>query len=267
MVLTFYPHPVHVLNPEKENPLIVSLPYRLKLIEQLNIDVCLVIHFTKHFSRLSPEKFIQRYLIEKLHPKEIAVGDDFRFGQNRAGDLEYFEKAGRQYDFTVSTVPTTQSGKRKIGSSRIRQLILEGKLKAAAKLLNRPVSILGRVIRGDGRGKKLGYPTVNIHPGEIILPPLGVYIVRVCLADKLHCGIANIGRRPSFKRAGKVNVEVHIFDFNLNVYDKEITVEFLKKIRDERHFRSPEELIRQIRRDERSARWYFQNKENFLPDY
>ncbi len=256
MVITFSPHPMRVLNPAKENPLIVPLVYRIELISKLNIDVCLVIHFTKRFASLSPEQFIRKYLVEKIRPKEIFVGDDFRFGQNREGDLEYFREAGVKYGFFVRVVATTRRGREKIGSRRIRTLILDGKLKMAARLLNRPVSLLGRVVKGQRRGKSLGFPTANINPEKTVFPPIGVYVVQSHFNGKTLQGIANLGKRPSFDGRNKVNLEVYFFNFRGNLYGKEIVVEFLQRIRDEQRFESKDKLISRIKLDEEYAhRW------------
>lgn len=255
IVMTFSPHPVQVLHPDSYLPFVVSLPHRLKLIEQLDVVKCIVIDFTKQFSQLTARQFIKRYLVDHIRPKEIFVGDDFRFGQNRSGTLEYFKEAGRMYGFRVNTVAPVKGGRRKIGSSWIRRLIMEGKLHVAKRFLGRNVSVMGKVVKGDGRGKYLGFPTANIYPKNAVIPPVGVYAVKIVVGNKKFNGMANIGRRPSFKKNGDdVNVEVHIFDFNKGLYRKEIIVEFIKKIRKERVFDLKEKLIAQLKRDEIKSR-------------
>lgn len=260
MVMTFFPHPVNVLRPREHLPLIVSLPYRLKLIEQLGVDICIVIPFNKRFAHLTPEKFIKRYLCEKIKPKEVIVGDDFRFGQNREGTLDYFRSAGKRYGFEVDTIHVKRGGKKTVSSSRIRKFIAAGKLREASHLLDRPVSILGRVVHGDARGKTLGYPTANINPYNVILLPPGVYLVNIRFKRRTYHGIANIGQRPSFKKKGKVNIEVFIFDFKKDLYGKEIVIEFMKRLRDEQQFPSKTALIKQIRIDEQKARKWFSKR-------
>ncbi len=249
LVMTFWPHPVHVLRPELGLPYIVSLHHRLKLIEELGAKGCIVVHFTRRFARLSPEQFIRDYIVARIDPAEIYVGNDFRFGQGREGTLEYFEQAGAKYGFKVRVVDAVKAGKKKIGSSIIRQLISEGKLTRAAKLLGRGVSVMGKVVRGDGRGKKLGFPTANIFIQNGVIPPLGVYAVRVRIGEKTLEGMANIGRRPSFKKNDRVHLETHIFNFHRSLYNKEIIVEFVQKIRNERKFDSPDQFITQLRND------------------
>ncbi len=249
LVMTFWPHPVHVLRPELGLPYIVSLQHRLKLIEELGVKGCIVVHFTRRFARLSPEQFIRDYIVARIAPKEIYIGDDFRFGQGREGTLEYFEQAGAKYGFKVRVVDAVKTGKNKIGSSIIRQLIGEGKLAQAAKLLGRAVSVMGKVVRGDGRGKKLGFPTANIFIQNSMIPPLGVYAVRVRIDKKTLGGMANIGRRPSFKKNDRVHLETHIFNFHRSLYNKEIIIEFVQKIREEKKFDSRTEFVAQLRND------------------
>ena len=254
-VLTFFPHPLHVLRPEIYLPLIISLPHRIKLIEELGVDACMVVKFTKSFSRLSPKAFIEQYLMKRLKPTEVFVGEDFRFGQNRRGTLEFFKHEGERRGFHVNIFRPVKEKKGKIGSTLIRQLIIDGQLKEASHLLGRPVSIMGKVIVGNRRGQRLGFPTANIDPDNIVIPPVGVYAASVMINRKIYGAMANIGHRPSFDQAdSKINVEIHIFDFEKNLYGKEIIVEFIKKIREEKIFFSPQKLIDQLKKDEQQAR-------------
>ncbi len=255
IVMTFSPHPVQVLKPKDYLPFIVSLPHRLKLIEQLDVMACVVVHFTKRFSQLDAQEFIKHYLVRRINPKEIFVGNDFRFGKDRRGTLENFKEAGRKYQFKVNTMVPVKGGRTKIGSSRIRQLIIDGKLTMAKRFLGRYVSIMGKVISGDSRGKKLGFPTANLHPENSVIPPIGVYAAYAIVDNKKLKGMANVGRRPSFKkRSSNINIEIHIFDFQKNLYGKEIIIEFVKKIRNEKVFASKEKLIAQLKRDEIKTR-------------
>ena len=258
VVMTFFPHPVQVLRPEISLPLIVSLPHRLKLIEQLGVDAAIVIRFTKKFSKLSPEKFIKDFLVNHLQPINVFVGDDFRFGQDRTGTLEYFKEAGEKYGFEVNVVDPVKTHHEKISSTRIRQLIAEGELDGACRLLGRHVSLMGKVIKGDGRGRKLGFPTANILPNNELIPPLGVYVVNILVGKKVFHGMANIGRRPSFKSSNnQLNIEVNIFNFHKNVYGRNILVEFIHKIREEKFFNSKHDLIAQLKKDALKAKQIF----------
>lgn len=260
VVITFSPHPVHVLRPQIYCPLIVSLSHRLKIMASLGVDVCVVVPFRKSFSRVSPGKFIRQHLLRLFNPSEVIVGDDFRFGQARQGTLATFRQAAKEYGFKFSVIPTRVRGEKHFSSSRIREYILSGELQKAARLLGRPVALLGHVVHGDAIGRNLGYPTANINSAQELLPPSGIYIIHVHWRDRLYQGVAYIGRRPSIKKIGPVKVEAHIFNFHRDLYGQEILIEFLKKIREEKVFRSQDELVHQIRKDELVARRWFARK-------
>ncbi len=254
VVMTFMPHPVHVLHPEVDLAYITSLPFRVRLIQELGA-ACIVVPFTKQFSRLTPQGFIERCLVKYVQPKEVFVGDDFRFGRDRSGTWDAFQAAGESHGFKVNVVSVIKGARKKIGSSTIRRLIGEGKLRAAGKLLGRNVSIMGKVVKGDGRGKRLGFPTANIPVSRELVPPVGVYAVKVRAGSRTFPGMANVGRRPSFRGPhGEVNVEAHLFGFKRTLYHQEIIVEFIKKIRNERMFLSPDRLTAQLQKDKKKAR-------------
>lgn len=258
MVMTFFPHPLHVLKPDCSPPFLVPLKQRLKLMEQLGIEVCLVVHFTRKFSYLTATRFMEEYIIQSINPQEIFIGRDFKFGHARQGDSRLLRDFGKIYGFKVYVVAPRKEYGDVISSTRIRSLIATGRLALAQRLLGRPVSILGQVRKGDGRGKTLGFPTANIHPVGQVLPPCGVYAVEVVVKNKTYRGMANIGRRPSFyEENSPVHVEVHIFDFHKNIYKREIEVRFFRKIRAEKQFISVEELMRQLRKDEQTIRMCF----------
>ena len=261
IVMTFDPHPVRVLRPENRLPLLVSLPFRLKLIAAMGVDATVIVRFTKAFSRLAPKQFIAKYLLQPFSPREIIVGDDFRFGQDRAGTIAFFGQAGKKNDFKVVSLKTKERGRKKFSSTMARDFIVNGQLKKAADILGRPVSLWGRVVPGDKRGKALGYPTANIVPMGEVLPPRGVYVVQVCYENKILKGMSNVGVRPSFHNEDHLNVEVHIFNFNKNLYGQDIVVEFLQKIRNELYFPSREALVAQLKKDESfSRKWFTKNK-------
>jgi riboflavin kinase / FMN adenylyltransferase len=257
LVVTFHPHPAQVLH-KREISYLVSLPHRLKIIEELGVDIVMVIRFTKKFAHQKPEQFVKDYLVGQLGVKEVFVGDDFRFGENRAGDVDFFSSMGKKYGFKVNHLHPVKRTKEKISSTSLRELIRAGRLDEAASMLGRRVALLGKVVRGDGRGKKLGYPTANIKFDCDVLPPKGVYMVELLFEGKRYSALANIGIRPSFKsREEGLSLEVHVLDFHKNIYNREVIVEFLKKIRDEQKFSSPDALVAQIRKDEQKARAYF----------
>jgi len=262
IVLTFSPHPVEVLHPEKKLQLLVSLSYRLQLIERTGIDTCIVARFTQQFSQLSPRIFIERYLLPHTNLSDVFVGGDFRFGHDREGTLAFLKKEGRIFGFNVHGIDVIATAKKKchskISSSMIRRYIYEGKLKKASMLLGREVSFLGKVTRGQGLGTRLGFPTLNVHPQNFIHPPLGVYAAVVEIESKKYPGMAYIGRRPTIQgtNAGVV-IEAHLFKFHKNVYGKDVLISFLKKIRGEKKFHSQEKLIEEMKIDKKRVLKYF----------
>ena len=260
VIMTFHPHPVHVLHPEIDLPLIVSLDYRLQLIAEQGVDICIVVSFTKKFSLQDPEQFIQKYLLRRVAAQEVVIGEDFRFGRNRSGTFADFEEAGRKYGLRVAAISVGNHGKKTVSSSVIRELISAGDLKKAARLLKRPVSTMGVVVQGDSRGKKLGFPTANIQLSDEVLPSLGVYLVCVRFDGKVFPGVANLGRRPSFKSGKEVVLEVHLLDFRGRLYGKKVILQYLKKVRDEKYFPSVASFKKQIQKDVKLARAFFQKR-------
>jgi riboflavin kinase/FMN adenylyltransferase len=257
IVITFSPHPAHILRPDVKLGSIISLQDRFRLLSDLGVTACLVIRFNRSFAGIRPQKFIKDILVKKLGVKAIFVGDGFRFGKDRSGDIALFQRLGLEYGYETHAVSGLKQGGTIISSTRIRQLIGTGKLNEAARLLGRGVSISGIVVKGSQRGKSLGFPTANIDYEADILPPKGVYVVRVLLGAKNYPAIVNIGTRPSFeKQIFKLYLEAHILDFSKNIYGKRLEVEFLKKVRNEKKFTNPQQLIQQIQKDEAFARKY-----------
>ncbi|MBF0571315.1 MAG: bifunctional riboflavin kinase/FAD synthetase [Candidatus Omnitrophica bacterium] len=258
IVITFFPHPAHVLCPGVKLGYLSSLKDRLVLLDDLGVEACLVVRFTPRFARIEPQKFIKDILVKKLGVEALFVGDDFRFGKDRRGDITLFRELGLKYGYETHAVSQIKQGSRSISSTRIRKLLSEGKLNEAERLLGRKVSISGPVIRGSRRGRDLGYPTANVAYEADILPLQGVYVVRVLLGKKSYLAIANIGTRPSFeKQNSNLLLEVHILDFSKDIYGLRLQVEFLKKIRNEKKFSNPQDLIQQIQKDEAFARKCF----------
>jgi riboflavin kinase/FMN adenylyltransferase len=269
-IITFFPHPVHVLRPDISLPYLMSLQHRLCLFKELGVDFVVVIPFNKKFSQIDPVYFIKEILVKNFHAKAIYVGENFRFGKDRKGDINLFRDLSSHLDYRMHAVKTLTYKGEPISSGRLRRLIPKGNLKEAQKLFGRPVSVLGKVVRGSSRGKLLGFPTANVDYQCDALPSLGVYAVRIilpqgkmspCCKGKVLYGMANLGFRPSFKeRELKAHLEVNIFNFNRNIYGQEILVELLKKIRDEQKFSSKDDLIAQIRKDEITIRRFLKVK-------
>lgn len=260
VVMTFDPHPRRVICPQENLPLISSLAYRLKLFEEMGVGACILVRFTKSFSSMEPSAFVEQYLKRRIGAAEIVVGDDFFFGKDRRGNIKTLQELGNKYQFKVHVIATHQKGMKQISSSRIRNFIRQGDIGHAQDLLDRPVAVYGRVVRGDHRGRLLGYPTANLDPHATGMAPIGVYCVRVTFKEHVYFGMANIGHRPSFKAKAPVNIEVHIFDFKGDLYGKNILVEFLNHIRDERPFSDKESLIRQLHLDAALVKeWFAKN--------
>ncbi|MFC1594007.1 bifunctional riboflavin kinase/FAD synthetase [Candidatus Omnitrophota bacterium] len=250
IVFTFYPHPYHILKPRTYLPLLISLTHRLQLIRSLGVDACVVQPFTERFSALGAKKFIEEVVVKKLHPHEIYVGSDFSFGRDRHGDITLLKSLALKHNFTVKLIVPVKIARAVISSTCVRTFIRSGDLRKAQRFLGRTVSVIGTVVRGSRRGRILGYPTANIDCGAEVVPPLGVYAVKIILKDNAYYGMANIGTRPSFKhKKPKITVEVHIFRFKQSIYGKVVEIEFLQKIRDEKRFSSKAALITQIRKD------------------
>lgn len=260
VVMTFDPHPFQVIHPSEKIPLIDSLDYRIQLLQDYGVDGVVVVPFTKRFSQLKPEIFIRRYIVEPFHPQAVFVGNDFMFGANRAGSSAKFTEAGQKHHFIFKALEQVKTQGHKISSTRIRELIRQGKLSQAEKLLGRRVGYMGKVVHGDSRGKSLGYPTANIDFQNVVIPPLGVYAVQVRVGKKTYPGMGYIGRRPTYEKANHhLNMEVNIFDFKERLYDKPIIVELVKRTRGEKAFSSEGKLLQQIKRDEENIRTILKN--------
>jgi riboflavin kinase/FMN adenylyltransferase len=254
VVLTFDPHPVRVLQPDRAPLLLTSTEHKLALIGALGVDACLLLTFDPSFAATPPEDFIAT-IAGKTHAlQSICVGSRFRFGHNRAGDVRLIHKLAPQYGFTLKEIHsvTTPEGAM-ISSTAVRQHVLAGNLDAAAAMLGRAFSILGTVEHGDHRGREIGFPTANLNPHNEALPPDGVYAVRVLFEGKSLGGVVNIGVRPTFAGTAR-RLEVHIFDVNQGLYGRDIEVVFTRRLRDEKKFASMEELRAQIAADVAAAR-------------
>ena len=257
ILVTFWPHP-------QAQKSLYSLEHRLNLIERMGIDLALVIKFDRSFSQISAENFVKNILVGKLGAAHIFIGRNFRFGRYASGDAGLLEKLSSRYNFKLKTFAVMKIKQQAISSTYIRCLISRGDLKDAEKLLLRPVSILGTVIHGTSLARKLGFPTANINPHHEILPPSGVYAVKVIYQKRKFNGICYIGPKPTFIKEGMkggrqkdTHIEVHIFKFRRNIYGKNLEVQFLKKIRPARKFAKVENLANQVKKDIQKAQRLF----------
>jgi riboflavin kinase/FMN adenylyltransferase len=248
-VLTFANHPATVLRPEMPLTLLTDLGERLRLIAAAGIELAAVVEFDTAFSRLSPEEFVDRYLVSGLGAVRVAVGEGFRFGHRAAGTVDTLRRLGTVRGFTVVEVAPVARDGLQVRSSTIRGLLEEGDVATAAGMLGRPHEVSGTVVRGDGRGRTIGIPTANLAvPEDAALPASGVYAVTVESGTDRLPGVANLGVRPTFG-GGARTLEVHIIDLERDLYGHQIGVGFVERIRDERKFASVEALVAQVEAD------------------
>ena len=252
VALTFDPHPIRVLRPDHAPVLLTSTAHKLALIRQLGIDACVLINFDNTFAATTAEKFVEQIAF----CRHVCVGTRFHFGHNRAGNPALLEKLAPRYGFTVTEIkPVLTPDGEMISSTVVRQHILAGNLDRAALMLGRPFSILGTVEKGDGVGHQLGFPTANLNSHHEAFPPDGVYATRVIVSGQIFTGVINLGRRPTFAgRSHQRVLEVHLLDFNRDIYGQELEVIFIQKLRAEQKFASVEELKKQIAADIAAAR-------------
>lgn len=254
VVLTFDPHPMQVLRPDKAPQLLTSTQHKLELIKELHVDACLVVAFTKAFSLRPPENFIEA-VAKTNRLQEICVGTRFRFGHDRTGDVRLLEMMAPKYGFVAREITPVKLENEMISSTAVRQHVLNGRLDRAAAMLGRLFSVLGTVAPGDHRGHELGFPTANLHLHDEVLPPDGVYAVRALVEQGTFGGVANIGVRPTFKDHSSQRIlEVHLLDFDREIYGRDVEVQFLQRLRDEKKFDSVDVLKAQIAEDVRTAR-------------
>ncbi|MBM4046818.1 MAG: riboflavin biosynthesis protein RibF [Planctomycetes bacterium] len=255
VVLTFDRHPASVLG-HKPPSHITSLAHRLALFEALGVDVCVVLQFTRRFARTSAEDFIKRIIADALGAKGVLWGFDCAFGRNREGDIGLLRRFGEELGFTVRRCASVRLGRDTVSSTAIRKAIVSGELQKAERMLGRPVSVLGTVVRGAGRGHQLGFATANLDLHHEVHPPIGVYAARARIRGREFPAAVNIGRCPTFGRASAlpITVEVHVLDFNEPIRGLDMEVQFIRRLRGERKFRSPAALIAQMHKDVAAVR-------------
>jgi riboflavin kinase/FMN adenylyltransferase len=253
-VLVFEPHPQEFFKPGGERFRLTPFRAKARLLERFGVDVLYALHFDAALAVLSAEDFVARVLVQGLGVKHIVVGQDFQFGKGRAGNIELLNTRGRERGFAVSTFDLVGAGpEAKISSTRIREALREGKPEVAAKLLGHAWTVEGRVEQGDKRGRTIGFPTANVSLEGYLEPALGVYAVRVEIAGKTYNGVANFGRRPTFDKKD-VLLEVHIFDFEGDLYGQQIVVAFVSFLRHEMKVPGLDALKTQITKDSERAR-------------
>jgi riboflavin kinase / FMN adenylyltransferase len=258
-VITFDPHPMRVLHPERAPLMIQTLAQRLAGFEQMGLDAAVVLRFDRALSLVSPEEFIERILVGGMRAGAILVGANFRFGHRGAGDVRLLGKAGKRDGFDVDIIAPVEVDGRIVSSTAIRGAVGSGNVVGAVPLLGRPFSLTGEIRAGAGRGRTILFPTLNLAPEQELLPKLGVYATESSVAGKRYTSVTNVGTRPTFNGAG-ITVESHLFGFNENVAGGPMEVRFHSRIRDERKFSGAEALRAQIARDIEAARKYFSER-------
>jgi len=257
LLLTFHPHPAKILAKRKIE-LLQTIEQRLDEIKKSGIQMVVVLSFDHNLSQITAEEFIRTIIIQKLMAKKVIVGDNFRFGKDRDGDVAKLQELASRYGFSIQSIPPVTVQGSAVSSSLIRKLLQKGEIKKANMLLGRPYEIEGTVVRGKSRGKRLGYPTANIHPLNDIAPP-GVFISNVGIGSHIYPSITHVGSKPTFNEKD-IMIESYIIDYNDSLYKKKLRVSFLEKIREEKKFETPEALSLQIKKDLEQTLLYFQKQ-------
>ncbi len=256
VLLTFHPHPRLVLFPE-DNPLrlLHTLEEKISLLEKAGLDKLLVIPFTREFSRLTSDLFMRDILVKAVGMKKIVIGYDHHFGKNREGGLDDLRRGGASLDFEVEEIPAHAIDNANVSSTKVRHALQEGDIETATSYLGYAYPLTGKVIRGQQLGRQLGWPTANLHPVDALklIPAEGVYLVRSSWDGQIHHGMLNIGRKPTVGSHFPLGIEVNFFDFEGDLYDRELTVEFVAFIRPDRKFGSLEELKAAIAGDKEAC--------------
>jgi len=255
VVVTFDPHPEKVLRPQAAPHLLSATQHKIALIRALGVEHLLIITFDKQFAATEPEDFVQRLVAHSKPLREICVGHEWSFGKNRRGNLDLLKTLGSKMTFDVVGIrPVTINGA-VVSSTAIRQAIERGDLIKAAEMLGREYTILGTVTHGDNLGKKIGFPTANLSAHSEQFPPNGVYAAEARIDGELYLGVINLGIRPTVSGGRSERVlEIHLFDFNRDIYGHDVEVRFLKFLRPEKKFENLDALVRQIRQDVQQAR-------------
>jgi riboflavin kinase / FMN adenylyltransferase len=256
IVVTFHPHPIRVLRPEKAPRLLTSTQHKMSLVKKLGVDAMLILNFTQEFASTPPGLFVEQLATSANHLKTICVGEEWTFGANRAGSVDLLKKLAERFKYRLGSISPVIHENQVVSSTWIRSAVESGDLQKAAQLLGRPFTILGTVTQGKQLGRQLGFPTANLRAHNEQFPPNGVYAARAWIQEATFGGVVNIGVRPTIENeAGERLLELHLFGFNKEIYGLDVEVEFLSYIRPEKKFSGIDELRAQIERDAAKARW------------
>jgi riboflavin kinase / FMN adenylyltransferase len=257
VVMTFDPHPPRVVRPDKAPALLMTKAQKLEALEEAGVQGTAIVRFTPELSRWNPETFVRTVLVEWLHVSEVWVGANFLFGRDRAGNFSMLRTLGARYGFRTEKIDPVRYKDFVVSSTRVRRLVSEGRVDEAGALLGHQYFIDGTVMRGDQRGRTLGFPTANLCTENELLPPHGVYATTARLGAIVYPSVTNIGTRPTVDASGRTTIETHVFGVNRDLYGTIVRVGFVQRLRDERAFESLDALRAQIDADCRRARVLF----------
>jgi riboflavin kinase / FMN adenylyltransferase len=255
VVVTFDPHPEKILRPDKAPHLLTATPHKITLIRDLGVGHLLIIPFDKQFAATEPEDFAEQLVKHSKSLREICVGHEWSFGKNRRGNLELLKKLGAQFDFNVVGIPEVKVNGELVSSTMIRHAVEAGDLRKAAEMLGREYTILGTVVPGADLGKKIGFPTANLSAHNEQFPPNGVYFAEARFGGVAYPGVVNLGYRPTVSSSKTARVlEIHLLDFDRDIYGEDLEVRFIRYLRPEKKFENINALVHQIERDVQCAR-------------
>jgi len=258
IIYTFTKHPENILRKKLFTPLLTTVGKRIQLLEGTPLDCLYFDEFDEDFSRLKPENFVREILLDRLGARLVVAGFNYRFGYMGQGDVNLLRELGRKYNFRVIVIPPVKVDNEVVSSTAIREYVARGDMENVFRLLGRHYSITGEVMDGKRLGRRIGFPTANLHPEEyLIMPHNGVYITKTLYNGEFYSSLTNIGLNPTFGDVARISAETHILNFDRDIYRSSIEVFFLKKLRNEKKFRNAEELSAQIRRDVQSAKEFF----------
>jgi len=257
-VITFDPHPRALLHPESAPPLLQTFDQKIEALGVLGIEQTIVIRFDQNFAQIRAEDFLRAVIADRLHAKEVYLGCGFAFGHGREGNIGLLRTVSQSLGFFADEVPELRLRGRRVSSSRIRELLQQGRVNLARRMLGRPYGVEGRVVRGAERGAKLGFPTANLHPQNRVIPRNGVYVTATLIDGQWRRSVTNIGTRPTFGSANESSVETFVMNWSGDLYDDVVRVRFLHRLREEKKFSSVDELKFQIERDVARAQDYFE---------
>ncbi|MFZ4794548.1 MAG: bifunctional riboflavin kinase/FAD synthetase [Blastocatellia bacterium] len=257
-VVTFDPHPRSIVRPETAPPLLQTFAQKMEGLRLLGVHQVLVLDFNPELAAISAEDFVERFLVRALDSREVYLGEGFAFGHMRRGTIELLRDLSHQLGFLAEEIPEVQLRGYRISSTLIRQLLQAGEVNTARRMLGRPYGVEGIVTRGQGLGSRLLYPTANLAVDNRVIPADGVYVTLSLVEGAWHRSVTNIGKRPTVSDDGISKIEAHLIDFDRDIYDQNVRLRFLHRLRGEKRFNGLDELKAQISRDRGQAIWYFE---------